>query len=260
MSDDIRPLMDDWPYDPHEEMMVRRIVANDGQPRLQIRVELGILELHITGRPDGRQPHGFPTLLDYHLDRARRELKEPDGERFELTHPECRELQREAMQFYHRRVSWMRLGEFALAVADAEHNLAVMDMLRERAADREDWLESEQYRAFVLSHLTRAKALDLLNQSHREAAIDALDEGIETIEAIFRQDYERPELVDHNTDLQGLRELRRSLIERPNAPVGIRRESDRERLMRELATAVEHEDYERAAELRDALSQLKTQA
>jgi len=260
MSDDIRPLMDDWPYDPDEEIMVRRIVANDGQPRLQIRIELGILELHTTGRPDGRQPHGFATLLDYQLDRARRELKAGDGERFELTHGECRDLQREAMQFYHRRVSWMRLGEFAQSVADAEHNLAIMDLLRERAADRDDWLESEQYRAFVLSHLTRARALDLLNQGNRDAAVDALDEGIETIEAIFRQDYERPELVDHNGDLHDLRELRRSLIERPHAPVGIRRETEREQLTRELSAAVEHEDYERAAQLRDALAQLRAQA
>ena len=260
MSDDIRPLMDDWPYDPAEEIMVRRIVGHDGQPRLQVRVELGILELHISGRPDGRSPFGFPTLLDYHLDRAKRELKQGDGDRFELSHPECRELQREAMQFYHRRVSWMRLGEFAQAAADAEHNLAIMDLLRERASDREDWLESEQYRAFVMSHLARARALDLLNQNQREAAIDALDEGIETIEAIFRQDYERPELVDHNTDLQGLRDLRRSLIERPHSPVGIRRESERERLMRELAAAVEQEEYERAAQLRDALEQLRSQA
>lgn len=260
MSDDIRPLMDDWPYDPQEEIMVRRIVANDGHPRLQIRVELGILEMHISGRPDGRQPHGFASLLDYQLDRARRELSGAEGERFELSHVECRELQREAMQYYHRRVSWMRLGEFAHAAADAEHNLAIMDLLRERAADRDDWLESEQYRAFVLSHLTRARALDLLNQSQREAAIDVLDEGIETIEAIFRQDYERPELVSYNSDLQGLRDLRRSLIERPHAPVGIRRESERERLMRELATAVESEDYERAAEIRDALSHLSAKA
>jgi hypothetical protein len=256
MSEDIRPILDDWPYDPEDEVMVRKVVLPDGESRLQLRLELGVLEMHPAGRPDGQRPEGFDSLLDWQIDRARREMSEGGEERFQLSGDECRDLRREAMQYYHRRITWLRLGEFRRAAEDAEHNLAIMDLLKDRAADQEDALESEQYRALVLSHLTRARALQCLNEGNLRGAMRALDDGIETIEGLFRDDYEQPELSEQSDELIALRELRRSLRERPYAPAGIRRESDRERLQRELASAVEHEEYELAASLRDQITAL----
>ena len=257
MSDDIGPLLEDWPYDPDDEIMVRRVPLPDGDSRVQIRLELGMLEMHATGRPDGQRPGGFESLLDFHLDRVRREIAEGGEQHLELDHNECEDLRREAMQYYHRRTALMRIGDFSQAADDAEHNLAIMDLLKDRAGDREEWLESEQYRPLVLSHLTRARTLKYLNDGDLASATKALEEGLETIETLFREEYQRPELSDQSEELAALRELRRSLQERPYAQAGIRRESDRERLQRELAGAVAREDYEAAAQLRDALAQLR---
>jgi hypothetical protein len=244
--------MDAWPFNPDDDLMVRKVVGPDGQVRLQIRLELGILEMMPSGRPDGAQPYGFESLLAFHLDRVRHE-RDGDGEPYRLSHEEALALQREAMQYYHRRVTWFKLGDFAAAADDAEHNIAVMDLLKERAADSSDWLESEQYRPFVLSHLVRARALWWVDQGDPNAALSALDDGIDSLETLFRDDYRRPDLITESEELHGLLELRRALRESPTTVASIRRESETERLRRELAEAVAREEYERAATLRDAL-------
>src|SRR5947208_14793797 len=63
-SKDITPLLKGWDYEPGT-INVRRIRGSDGQPKLQMRVELGLLQMELTGRPDGAKPHGFDSLLDY---------------------------------------------------------------------------------------------------------------------------------------------------------------------------------------------------
>lgn len=257
MTEDIRPLLESWPYDPHEELMVRKVVGHNGQPRLQLRLELGLIEMQLTGRPDGRRPHGFDSLLDYHLDRAKREALEGAEEPFKLDHDECDALQRESLQFYHRRISYLKLGDYAAAAEDSEHNLATLDFLRERAADSTDWLESERYRPFVLSHLARARALAHVEAGDQDAALRALDDGIETLETLFRDDYQRPDLVDESQELQALVDLRASISLDPHAVNGIRRESETERLQRELAMAIDREEYEQAAVLRDTLDRVR---
>jgi hypothetical protein len=35
-----------------------------GGRAIQVRLELGILQMALEGRPDGRRPHGSPSLLD----------------------------------------------------------------------------------------------------------------------------------------------------------------------------------------------------
>lgn len=256
-SDDIGPLLAEWPYDDSQELMVRRVVGADGRERLQVRIELGVLEMHPSGRPDGARPMGYPSLLDYHL--AQIEALEEQGDEYRLDHQDCLDLHREAMQFYQRRVSYLRLGDYAAAAADAEHNLAIMDLLRDHAADRADWLHSEQYRAFVIAHLARAKALLAVEETGLDRALAIVDEGIEQIKSLFRDTYQRPELIPESEEIRHLRELRQALTEHGSA-VEERGRSDIERLEFELARAVEREDFEQAAALRDTLERLRGRA
>ena len=41
----------------------------------------------------------------------------------------CAELDREIIQFYHRRVAWRYLGKHDRVIQDAEHTLALMDFV-----------------------------------------------------------------------------------------------------------------------------------
>ncbi|MCC7493805.1 MAG: UvrB/UvrC motif-containing protein [Fimbriimonadaceae bacterium] len=253
MADDIRGLLDEWPYDPEEDLTVRQIPGPGGEARLQLRLELGLLEMHAQGRPDGLRPAGFPSLLELHQAQLSRV---DDEDEYQLDHEQCQALQQESLQYYHRRIGYLKLGDYLAAVADADHNLAIMDLLRDRAADRNDWLASEQYRSFVLTHRTRAQMLAALDQQDLAAALAAVEQGIARLEQLYREDYQRPELLQTSDDLAGLRQVRQSLIQSDRVVIegGDNRELQ---LDRELAAAIAAEDFEDAARLRDELEQIR---
>jgi len=64
MIRDITAILDDWPFEPGQ-ISARMIQAEDGEPRIQIRLDLGLLQMYTEGRPDGEEPNGFRSLLDY---------------------------------------------------------------------------------------------------------------------------------------------------------------------------------------------------
>src|SRR2546429_7269356 len=63
-SKDLTPLLKGWDYEPGT-INVRKIFGADGRPKVQMRVELGLLQMELNGRPDGARPHGHESLLDY---------------------------------------------------------------------------------------------------------------------------------------------------------------------------------------------------
>ncbi|MBL0869042.1 MAG: UvrB/UvrC motif-containing protein [Phycisphaerales bacterium] len=62
---DLSDLLNQWAYEPGK-LNVRVIMGTDGEPRIQMRLDLGVLQMHMEGRPDGQRPRGFESLLDYH--------------------------------------------------------------------------------------------------------------------------------------------------------------------------------------------------
>src|SRR5215207_7087656 len=68
VSKDIVPLLKGWDYEPGT-INVRKVHGADGAPKLQMRLNLGLLQMEMTGRPDGVRPHGCESLLDYFEDK-----------------------------------------------------------------------------------------------------------------------------------------------------------------------------------------------
>ncbi|HEX5442946.1 MAG TPA: DNA helicase UvrBC, partial [Pirellulales bacterium] len=143
---DIDRILQDWPYEPGE-ISARLVRAADGREVLQMRVEMGLLQMETSGRPDGTEPEGAETYFD-HLTA----LAAQEGDGFVLSTEQCSEADREFMQFYHRRICWLALREFRRAANDADHTLAFMDFVREHSPAEEWMLSHDQYRPFVLFH------------------------------------------------------------------------------------------------------------
>ena len=141
---DLDRLLREWAYEPGE-VSARLVRASDGREVLQMRVEMGILQLEVENRPDGQRPGGADTYFDYLLGLSLRE-----GKHFELTTEQCTAADREFLQFYHRRICWLALREFRRAARDADHSLAFMDFVRAHSPNEEWTLSHEQYRPFVL--------------------------------------------------------------------------------------------------------------
>lgn len=237
-KENIDRLLREWPYDP-EGISVRKKKGDDGRDVLQMRLDLGLLQLEASGRPDGQKPEGAESYYDYLIGKSL-----ADGDAYVMTEDECEEADREFVQYYHRRVCWLALREFPNAVSDADHTLGLMDFCRDHSPDEQWTLSHEQYRPFVLFHRTQAAALAALGDRGAEAAVEEISLGLDKMKLVF-EEYEAEEEFEEDELVQRLTELRESL--RQHFRVG-------RTLQEQLADAVASEKYELAAEIRDELN------
>ena len=248
MSLDLNTILKDWPHE-NGNVKVRKIAGLDGREKLQLRVDLGVLQMEMTGRPDGQRPHNCESLLEYHQRRAVRAAEK--GEDYELTPEECAELQQEGIQYYHRYLSLFQINDFVGVVRDTQRNLDLFTFVTEHT-DRDELSWSlQQFRPYVLMMNTRAKASILLAQGKFGEAMSEIERGRDAI-AEFFQHSNFPELVSKSSEIAFLDEwLEEVKAKRPLSKLEI--------MQREMETAIGKELYERAAELRDAIKLLKAQ-
>jgi hypothetical protein len=230
-------ILQEWTFDP-STLNVRLVKGKDGRDVIQMRVDMGVLQLETTGRPDGTHFRDSETVLEY---LQLQNLEDPDRV---LTEAECGEVDREFMQFYHRRICWLRLQYYHRAVMDADHTLRLMDLSGEMSPDEEWTAAHEQYRPFVVFHRTQAEALGELEENTAEESIQAINSGLDTMRDFFAK-HDAEEHFDEDELVVRLVELRESL--RSEYAVG-------QTLKEQLNAAVEQEQYELAAQLRDELS------
>lgn len=246
---DIGPILDGWDYRPGR-LSVRKIKGLDGRPKLQLRLDLGLLQMEVEGRPDGTEPFGEPSLLAYYLKKlARHRAEHGTDEGFHLDEEECSALRREMIQYYHRRISLLQLREYEGAARDAEHNLRIMDLIKSYALREEDRRAFDAFRPFVIVHLAQARASLLLQRGDYEGALEEVEDGIRRIEEFFSE----RGLEDLIPEAKELRFLR-SWADRIKK---VRPKEIREELERRMKEAAEREDYERAAKFRDMLRELE---
>jgi hypothetical protein len=237
---DIDNALKGWEYKPGQ-VQARLVQASNGRQVIQMRVDLGILQIETTSRPDGAQPHGFPTYFDYLKDQAR--IAQQAGQELVLSEEQCMEADREFVEFYHRRVCWLALGNYRRAIADADHTLAFMDFARDHSPGEEYTQAHEQYRGFVLFQRTQAAAALRVETKEPEAAIDEIGAGLEKLRAFFAA-YDAEEHMEEDGMVQHLRKIEKSLRDE----YGIEAT-----LQEQLNLAVANEEYEKAARLRDAM-------
>src|SRR6266849_8969365 len=240
MSQDIDEALRGWEVKAGT-VQARQVEAADGRQVLQMRLDLGIVQMETDDRPDGARPHGFPTYFRYLLFQA--EEKGRQGDRFVLNEEQCLEADREFIQFYHRRICWMALENFRRAVADADHTLAFMDFVRDHSPNEEYTQAHEQYRGFVLFHRIEAAAALQVQQNRPEVAIDEITGGLDKLQAFFAA-HHAEEQMEENPMVQQLRKMEKALREKHGIETTLREQ---------LAQAVANEQYEVAAKLRDAL-------
>jgi hypothetical protein len=246
VSKDITTILAGWDFNP-DELQVRIIAGDDGRERIQTRVDLGVLQMELAGRPDGQKPHGFESLLDFYEAREKSALAA--GKEFALDHRDCANLMREGLQYYHRYLSAFHLQKYDLVSRDTERNLRLFAFVVQHAPRQRDKIEFDRYRPYVLVMRARAIGLEALARGDFARALREIDEGISRIRVFLREYHQE----DHETDCAELAFLvrwRREVEqERPTDPV--------ERIHQQLELAVSLEDYEEAARLRDQIKQLE---
>jgi hypothetical protein len=249
-SKDITPMLRGWDYEPGT-INVRKISGLDGSPKLQMRVDLGLLQMEVNGRPDGERPFGCESLLEYH-EKQIATLQRQEGSEmgFHLTSTECQSLREEAIMYYQRYLSLFVLEDFPGVVRDTSRNLRVLDLCSKYADDEQDRLILEQYRAYIIMMHTRARASILDSDNKHAEALEAVNDGLEAIREFFQR-FGQEDAFGESNEVRVLKRLARDL--RRKVPV-----TSAERLQRKLDRAVKNEQYEEAARLRDKLRTLES--
>ncbi len=246
MSRDLSAFLNAWPF-VQGTISARRIKGRDGLPKVQLRVDLGVLQMEATGRPDGKQPLGHPTWLHALKDRLdTRDQPQRDGIPL-LTPDECNRLHQEAIQFHHRSIAFFHLKDMEPAAADCAHNLGLFNVLNDHAPSREAaWPSLQLAPQQTLLH-ARARAACLKPSQHAQL-VQLLGESVENLGRFF-EGLGRPEWAEACPEIAFLRGWRQQ------AEAG-RPMSELEQLGHQLADAIHREDYEQAARLRDQIKRL----
>lgn len=243
---DLRTILEGWEYEPGK-ISVRKIIGQDGREKIQTRIDLGVLQFEVSGRPDGNRPYGRDSLLDHHEQRLRQHVRENGSDAgFNLTAEECRDLRHEAHLFYQRFLSEFVLEEFDAVEADTARNLRLLDFCRRYAEGESDRESLEAQRAYVLMMNIRARVYSALQREEFALALAVLEDGIDEVRDATSLDPIRPDGEDI-PEIQVLTNLRDEIIEAMP-------DDAEPRLQMELQAAVEREDYEAAARLRDRLA------
>lgn len=247
MSKDLTGLMKEWPHDPEQTMRI--IVAEDGRSVLQVRLPLGIEQYELSGRPDGARPFDKESVLAELQDRLevyRTAHGTDDG--FTLSHDDCVLLQNEGVLYYYRYLLLFQLNDFDKVIADTDHNLHTCTMLEKYCENEEDKNSVLQYKPYILRMNAMARAMDSIHDHLKETAQQILTGAINEIESM--EELDSPAFqFERIRSLNYLRSALKQVEDRPPTDT-------RQLLEVELNKAIEDEDYEKAAELRDKIREL----
>ena len=247
---DLAIIFDGWPHDERDEVNnIRKIVGIDGRVKLQIRLRDGVIQWELEGRPDGRRPYGFESVLAY----CRVLLERSPQPRRRLDKSMLDELEAELLAVTKRRLVLLKIGDYSRGLKDAVHALGVLQILRKCARDKEAAFQSDRYRPLITADKARAEALLEVQREQMQGAIQALNNGIHEIEEFF-QHYGIESQISKSQERQALVDLRRSLRERYSIP--LTDDELLETLKAEQQVAIEQEDFEMAARLRDKINLL----
>ena len=249
MTLDLHDLTADWDYQAGE-ICARMVDGRDGAELLQLRVDLGVMQMFPDGRPDGERYRGLPTALAYfqHESRLGRDDFEP---------ADWREFERELHQINYRRLALSSLVEDCLRRDDINAARALLRRaLRDVEACREHvWLaaghpacpfrrSAQALRPTLMFHRGRLRVQFRVIDGLYEQAVEEAEQAQQELDALLAELGLDEEQREDDPGVVFLRDLGREL----------RRDYDVSMTLSErLEEALENEEFETAARLRDEL-------
>ncbi len=247
MGLDLHELTDGWvaPLDEPAARILRDPAAGDF---IQLRIDLGLLQMATDGRPDGATYAGFPSALEY----ARHERRLGAG----LKAQDWAELERELHQLNYRRIAYVYLCEEAASGEDPQKiRRYVEQVLRDVDACFSIvrlFAESGSPRAAVLAAMlptlsydrARFRARKFALEGDFDQAVDEAEAGVASLLELMQEAEMPRRRQQRDPALSSLRRLSATLRKRLGAPRTLREQ---------LRDALAAEDFELAAQVRDAL-------
>lgn len=248
MSLDISHIMDGWPFEPGQ-ITTRKIRGDDGREKIQLRLDLGVLQMDTAGRPDGSRPHGYECLLSYYEHELQKYIQEHGNDKgFTLDEKACELLRAESVMYYHRYLAEFVLDDYEAVECDTARNLRMLNFCKAYAQEESDRFVQEQYRPYVTMMNARARAHMSLRDNRPKAAKVVVEKAMVKITEFYNQ-FGQEKLASASGEIAILQALITEIGSRiPVDPM--------KQLREDLTRAVDAEKYEEAAALRDQLRHL----
>ena len=238
---DIGKILQDWAYDPLT-INTRIISGDNGRQKLQMRVDLGLLQMELEGRPDGLRPEGFDSYLDLFRHQAAEKTD------FLLTPRQSFDLRQEGIQYYHRYICLHQLKDYKGVIRDTRHNLDILNFFMNHA-DAAENLAIQQHRPYMTMMNTSAKVMLKMDEDDKTEALHILKAGMRQIKHIYESLLDDPQ-PDLSPEMMQLKELQHRITD-DGIPTEL---PATEKLEIELQVALLSENYEKAARLRDQIA------
>jgi hypothetical protein len=249
VSLDLSCILVDWAA-PGGGVSARIIRDPQGGEQVQMRIEMGVLQMQPTGRPDGARHHGHPTALSHILHETRIEAP--------VVADDWDALQREFQQYNYRRLAYAALAEQAIqtdnvagaidllqrTVSDIEHCIATLRLIA--VAVEGGMGQNAAMLQALLFNRTRLRTRRLTLEARFEEAIDEALAGLEELEEALVEIGFDDQQRSQDPGMSFLRQTAAQLRQKHGIAQTLRER---------LAQAVADEDFPLAAELRDALRQ-----
>ena len=243
MDSDIGYILRNWPYDPEEDLIVRIIEGDDG-PKLQMRIDMGIIQMELDGNPTGESPEGCVSWFEYYKTNQKRYDSNKVDDFFTLNDEDCNKLRREAVHYYYRYLCLMKLGDYKRVIRDTDRNYRVFAFVRKYAASEMNRWALDQYRPYVIMMNTRARVSLAIKENPRyglEKAIEYINSGMGKILKFYKE-YGITSEVENSVELSILKAMKKEFLR--NLPLS---------LEEQLQEALREERFEDAAYLRDKI-------
>ncbi len=246
---DLDYIIVDWPHR-EDEVSARLVRGSDNVEFLQLRIEMGVMQMRVDGRPDGERYHGLPTAQAH----IRHELKLAGGG---VAAHDWQELIREIGQFNYRRIAFGGAADGFLAandaaeavrmlsgaISDIDFCLASTEMLSDHRGEAV-LLDDESLEPTLLFNRGRHAVQRLVAMNRNEAAIDAADDAIAALNDFLAA---RGVEADERESDPGITHLR-VISQRLRSDLGITKT-----LRERMDEAIAAEDFAEAARLRDEM-------
>ena len=244
MSEDIGHILKGWRYNPEDDLIVRIVRGDDNRHKIQMRIDMGIMQMEIDGHPAGERPEGEESWFDFY-ERRRKEYEESKvDDYFTLSGEDCRRLRREGVQYYYRYLSLMKIEDYPRVIRDTDRNLRLFAFVKKHAQSEMDRWALDQYRPYVIMMNTRARASLALREDSAVGvakSVELFDSGIGQIVAFYNE-YSIAAEIENSTELSLLKALKKEFL-RITPPS----------LTEQLESAIREERFEDAAAIRDRI-------
>lgn len=260
MGSDISDCLAEWPYD--KDNNVRIVKGKDGSDKVQIRTLFGVEQFEADGRPDGWKPYGSESLLDYYLRKLENYRKINGGLEigFQLDSLAFEGLKEESQMFYHRYSNLFGV-DFHRVLRDTNHNIQIFDIVYSYAADSEQRMHYEEWRPYLIRMNRDAQIQLYMKDKEYDKALAHAAEAVDALQKLNPVCVKIPNVPVHMLHPDFVRNMQISLhvLDERMKEIRLLKQKEKpeaEKIRKKLKKAVDSEDFETAARLRDKIKNM----